>query len=295
MIRRTAFRPAAVVIAWALVAGLLVPAVAWPAEPGTSFRMTREELQRSWDLDRNGTIDEGEAAVAASKMRQERARISQRRIIDPVTGRLLDDGAGTADASPEAPGVGSSSWLEGEAPPRRSASRAWFERWSLESAEAESTDADAGPDPAPDSGGPPASDGRPARPRGLGLHGPIPGRTALPTTGSGPPVSARGGEPVRGDRPAAAGDTAPAARPWPTGGLRAGVAPARPGYGSGVTRDLNAGRPIDRTAGAAGRAPATTGARLRGPAGPGAVVPGGATAPRAASGGRMPGRPYDPY
>lgn len=289
MIRRTAFRPAAVVIGWALAAGPLVPGVAWPAEPRSSFRMTREELHRVWDLDRNGTIDEGEAAVAASKMRQERARISQRRIIDPVTGRLLDDNAGTADASPQAPGVGSSSWLEGEAPPRRSASREWFERWSLESAEAESADADAGADAAT------ASDGRPVRPRGPGLHGPIPGRTALPTTGSGLPVSAREGEPVRGDRPAAAGDTAPAARPWPTGGLRAGVAPARPGYGSGVTRDLNAGRPIDRTAGAAGRAPATTGAPLRGPAGPGAVVPGGATAPRAASGGRMPGRPYDPY
>jgi hypothetical protein len=289
MIRRTAFRPAAVVIGWAVATGPLAPAVAWSAEPGTSMRMTREELHRAWDLDRNGTIDEGEAAMAASKMRRERALISQRRIIDPVTGRLLDDGAGTADASPVAPGVGSSSWLEGEAPPRRAASRAWFDRWSLETGEAESADADA------DAGDAPASDGRPARPRGLGLHGPIPGRTALPTTGSGPPGAARGGEPVRGDRPAAAGDPAPAARPWPTGGLRAGVAPARPGYGSGVARDLNAGRPIDRTAGAAGRAPATPGAPLRGPAGPGAAVPGGATAPRAASGGRTPGRPYDPY
>lgn len=270
---------------------LLAPAVSWPAEPGISLRMTREELQRTWDLDRNGTIDKGEMAVAASKMRQERARISLRRIIDPVTGRLLDDDAGASGTGLAAPGAGGPSWLEGEATPRRGASREWFERWSLEAAAAESADPDRGRADAP------SSDGRSARPRGLSLNGPIPGRTTAQTTGTGLPVPARNAERGTGGGPAAGGDALPAtARPLPTGGLRAGAGPARPGYGSGVTRDLNAGRPIDRTAGAPGPSPATTGrVPVRGPAGPGAVVPGGTTAPRVPSGGRPPGRPYDPF
>lgn len=286
MIPRSAFRPAAAVRGLALAVGLLLACgAASAAEPGISLRMTRAELQRTWDLDRNGTIDEGEAAVAASKMRQERARISQRRIIDPVTGRLLDDG--TTEAGAAAPG-GVSSWLDDNAAPRRSASREWFERWSLETAEAASAD------PAADPAAEPAPAAPASRARGLSLHGPIPGRTTLPTTGAGPPVAARGGQVGTDDRLADDGAQPAAARPWPTGGLRAGAEPARPGYGSGITRDLNAGRPIDRTA--AGRAAATTGrAPQRAPAVPGAAAPGGAPAPRAASGGRTPGRPYDPY
>jgi hypothetical protein len=292
MIRRTAFRPAAAARGLTLTLGLLLAcAVAAATEPGVSLPMTRAELQRTWDLDRNGVIDVAEAAMAASKMRQDRARIGQRRIVDPVTGRLLDDTR--TDASPALPAAGAPSWLEGEPAPRRSASREWFERWSLETAEAEPAE------PAADSGAAPSSDSPLSRSGGLRLHGPIPGRTTLPTTNASVPVAARrggvGGERGTEDRPAGGGALPAAARLWPTGGLRAGAEPARPGYGSGVTRDLNAGRPIDRTAGAGGRAPATTGAALRVPAGPGRAVPGGATAPRAASGGRTPGRPYDPY
>lgn len=274
----------------ALLLPLLASAVAWSEEAGSSLRMTRAELQRRWDLDRNGTIDEGEAAVAASRMRQERARMRLRRIIDPVTGRLLDDGDDRFGTDPAMAGDGIESWLEGPATPRRSASREWFERWSREFDEAASADPETVP------GGTPSSDDAPStRPRALSLHGPIPGRPAAPTTGDGLSVAARRDA---ADRPTASGADATSAprRPWPTGGLRAGAEPARPGYGSGVTRDLNAGRPIDRSAGSGGASlPTTARGPLRGPAGSGGLVPGGASGPTAPAGGRTPGRPYDPF
>jgi hypothetical protein len=295
MIRRAALHRA--VVPWgsalaALLLPLLASAVAWPAEPGGSPRMTREELHRRWDLDRNGTIDEGEAAVAASRMRRERSRTSLHRLIDPVTGRLLDDGDDGFGADPAIAGDGTESWLEGLTTPGRSASREWFERWSREFAEA------AAADPEPDSGAAPSSDDAPAtRPRALSLHGPIPGRPATPTTAAGLSVAARRDESGTADRPAAGADaTSSPRRQWPTGGLRAGAEPARPGYGSGVTRDLNAGRPIDRSAGSGGASlPTTARGALRGPAGSGGLVPGGASGPTGPAGGRTPGRPYDPF
>jgi hypothetical protein len=277
----------------ALLLPLLASAVAWSEEPGSALRMTRAELQRRWDLDRNGTIDEGEAAVAASRMRQERARMRMRRIIDPVTGRLLDDGDDRFGTDPAMTDDGTESWLEGATTPRRSASRAWFERWTREFEAAASADAE----PVP--GGAPSSDDAPStRPRALSLHGPIPGRPTAPTTGDGLSVAARRDEGGVADRPTASGADATSSprRPWPTGGLRAGAEPARPGYGSGVTRDLNAGRPIDRSAGSGGASlPTTARGALRGPAGSGGLVPGGASGPTAPAGGRTPGRPYDPF
>lgn len=50
-------------------------------------RKTREELVREWDLNHDGTIDQGEAEVAASKMRRERAALRLNSGLDPVTGR----------------------------------------------------------------------------------------------------------------------------------------------------------------------------------------------------------------
>lgn len=50
-------------------------------------RKTRDELIREWDLNSDGKIDIGEAEVAASRMRLERANIRLNTGLDPVTGR----------------------------------------------------------------------------------------------------------------------------------------------------------------------------------------------------------------
>jgi hypothetical protein len=50
-------------------------------------RKTREELVREWDINSDGKIDIGEAEVAASRMRLERANIWINTGIDPITGR----------------------------------------------------------------------------------------------------------------------------------------------------------------------------------------------------------------
>lgn len=55
--------------------------------PAPVPRKTREELVREWDLNHDGTIDQGEAEVAASKMRRERAALRLNSGLDPVTGR----------------------------------------------------------------------------------------------------------------------------------------------------------------------------------------------------------------
>jgi hypothetical protein len=56
-----------------------------------SPRKTREELIREWDLNSDGKIDQGEAEVAASRMRRERAELRLNSGIDPVTGRPRDE------------------------------------------------------------------------------------------------------------------------------------------------------------------------------------------------------------
>lgn len=49
-------------------------------------RKTREERVREWDLNSDGKIDQGEAEVASSRMRRERAELRLNSGIDPVTG-----------------------------------------------------------------------------------------------------------------------------------------------------------------------------------------------------------------
>ena len=50
-------------------------------------RKTRDELVREWDINSDGKIDIGEAEVAASRMRLERANMRLNTGFDPVTGR----------------------------------------------------------------------------------------------------------------------------------------------------------------------------------------------------------------
>lgn len=61
-------------------------------------RKTRAELVRAWDLNADGTIDKGEAEIAASRMRLERAEMRLNSGIDPVTGRPRGETADGVDA-----------------------------------------------------------------------------------------------------------------------------------------------------------------------------------------------------
>ena len=69
------------------------PPPAAAADPGkgdvpvVAPRMTRQELIRKWDLNSDGKIDVGEAEVASSRMRLERAEMRLNSGVDPVTGR----------------------------------------------------------------------------------------------------------------------------------------------------------------------------------------------------------------
>lgn len=65
-----------------------------PAPAGGSAvpqRLTREELVKKWDLNSDGKIDKGEAEVASSRMRRERAELRLNSGIDPVTGLPRDE------------------------------------------------------------------------------------------------------------------------------------------------------------------------------------------------------------
>ena len=104
------------------------PAPAASAPAAVIPRKTREELVREWDINKDGKIDLGEAEVAASRMRLERANMRLNSGFDPVTGRPRgeaapeeepaeeegdqDDPFGTADATDDT-----------SAPPKKSVGR----------------------------------------------------------------------------------------------------------------------------------------------------------------------------
>lgn len=87
----------------------LVAALATAADPPPSTptpRLTRAELVRQWDLNSDGKIDAGEAEIASSRMRRERAEMRLKGGIDPITGLPRDeqsDAAEEAAAEPSAP------------------------------------------------------------------------------------------------------------------------------------------------------------------------------------------------
>ena len=197
-------------------------------------RKTREELIREWDLNSDGKIDQGEAEVAASRMRRERAELRLNSGIDPLTGLPRDeageDGAEQDERTPE--DADADMMLEEEP-----------------------LDADTRLE----------DDERPALP---GTRVPKP---RLP--GSEKPAETRdlnAGRKPAGPVGAAAVDNL--RRPL-TGGARAGGIPARAGYGSGVpSRSLNAGRPIEPKTRVIAPAPTTSRGGLAPPATPRATV-----------------------
>lgn len=70
--------------------------------PVVAPRMTRQELIRKWDLNSDGKIDVGEADVASSRMRLERAEMRLNSGVDPVTGRPRGE-APPEEPQPEEP------------------------------------------------------------------------------------------------------------------------------------------------------------------------------------------------
>ena len=96
-----------VIVALALGLVLALPAGAQPPGPGgrgggllparetpsISGGLTREEILRRFDLDANGTIDEGEAETARVRMRRERIETLRNSGVDPLTGRPRGDAA----------------------------------------------------------------------------------------------------------------------------------------------------------------------------------------------------------
>jgi hypothetical protein len=69
--------------------------------------MSRQELVRKWDLNSDGSIDEGEAEVARSRMRRDRAELQLNSGIDPLTGKprilSVDEADLAADPPSEQP------------------------------------------------------------------------------------------------------------------------------------------------------------------------------------------------
>ena len=194
---------------------LTIPAIARHSLADDPAAMTREELVRRWDLNSDGAIDEGEAEVARSKMRRDRAELQLKAGIDPLTGLPRTDEP--ADGEPSA---GPAADVPEAATPR--AKR------------------DAGlpgtrvPDVTPPvpAARPPAAATRPGDARTPAGREPQPARGSGPATGPRPASSSTRGA----DQPSSAGPGVV------TGGARAGAA-ARPGYGARLPRpDLNAGR-----------------------------------------------------
>jgi hypothetical protein len=72
-----------------------------PAARVSTPTLTREELIRKWDLNSDGKIDTGEAEIAASRMRRERAEMRLNSGIDPVTGRPRGEAPPAAEPQPD--------------------------------------------------------------------------------------------------------------------------------------------------------------------------------------------------
>lgn len=98
ILHHPACRVAPVVIACLMCAA--VPLAARGDEPAA---MSREELVRKWDLNSDGSIDEGEAEVARSRMRRDRAELQMKSGTDPLTGKPRIIAADEAEATAEQP------------------------------------------------------------------------------------------------------------------------------------------------------------------------------------------------
>lgn len=90
-------------IARVVIACLACAAVSPLAHGDDPAVMSREELVRKWDLNSDGSIDDGEAEVARSKMRRDRAELQMKSGIDPLTGKPRSIVAAEAEPTAEQP------------------------------------------------------------------------------------------------------------------------------------------------------------------------------------------------
>lgn len=185
------------------VACLVTAAATSSPRADESAAASREALVRQWDLNDDGSIDEGEAEVARSKMRRERAELQLNSGLDPLTGKPKIIGADETNPGAEPAGG------QTEQEQRRPKSAVGDQRLP----------------------GTRVPDGKPPIP---GMRPPA-GRDAPPTPGAAA-AQAKGPQAAPAANPPATGAGIV------TGGARAGAV-ARPGYGARVPRpDLNAGR-----------------------------------------------------
>jgi len=289
----------------------LAMCAAWSTSLAAQVPPTLSEgLLRQWDLNRDGTVDAGEAEVARSKMRRSRTEAAKTGDIDPVTGRQraapgVAGGRGAAQAEPSAaaahvaddgglilvPGtveqsrVAAPSPLEPAAPPPRR------ERDPLPGTRAPAPPQtipsvpSPGGQPAATRSGlpPPAAGGRDPRSGDLngrarmlpdGSTAPAPPQTAArrPTFAVQPPAAARPGVIAGGSRPS----------PGPSQSLNAGRLPGGPPQTRGGVPGVASPSPRGPAGGIPGRSPppyatqpfgAATGSR--GTTAGGQVPPGG--------------------
>ena len=196
--------------------------------PGPTEVIGREELVRRYDLNADGRIDESEAEMARSKMRKERAEMSRRSGLNPLTGRPRSE-----KANEQVPGLGDRDGASRENELQTRMSQPLPQKRMSQPLQSQPTGSTA---------------------QALGSPGSelllVPGRpdNALRKTDG---VDSRSGlSPSAASSPRTTRQTPPAtqssAQPRSsaiTGGVRAGAPAVRPGYGAtGAGTDLNAGR-----------------------------------------------------
>lgn len=229
--------------------------------------LTRAELLRKWDLDSDGKLDAGEVEVAMSKMRLQRAEMRLNASLDPVTGKprinqQMNDDAAELDAAalPDAEMFDA----EEAGKPRPMTVDELAEKLGFTPR-----------DEATEMVIPREAAGTDSVKNPAGAVGPPPRMFGLPPLRGQPPGSTAG-RPARTGAGQTSDPLAPAVPQ--TGGVRAGAAAARPGYGSGLAPpSLNAGRPFATAGGLVPRlqapAPATSPSAAL-PRTPGAISPG---------------------
>ena len=196
--------------------------------PGPTEVIGREELVRRYDLNADGRIDESEAEMARSKMRKERAEMSRRSGLNPLTGRPRSE-----KANDQVPGLGDRDGASRENELQTRMSQPLPQKRMSLPLQSQPTGSTA------QALGSPGSELLlvPGRPDGaLRKTDGVDSRSGLSPSAASSPRTTR-------QTPPATQSSAQPRSSAITGGVRAGAPAVRPGYGAtGAGTDLNAGR-----------------------------------------------------
>ena len=196
--------------------------------PGPTEVIGREELVRRYDLNADGRIDESEAEMARSKMRKERAEMSRRSGLNPLTGRPRSE-----KANEQVPGLGDRDGASRENELQTRMSQPLPQKRMSQPLQSQPTGSTA------QALGSPGSElllvpGRPDN--ALRKTDGVDSRSGLSPSAAASPRTTR-------QTPPATQSSAQPRSSAITGGVRAGAPAVRPGYGAtGAGTDLNAGR-----------------------------------------------------